>query len=121
MFLVPAPTIAITGSPVNEDFHVGLTLTFIATATFNIAVDTNLTILSSWTSQRNVNTTEVTHSGTNPMAYSTTLTVDLQDTQSVPESYSVEFNVLSTMYIVGVYTNKTRIIIVEGMYCCIAT
>ncbi len=55
------------------------------------------------------------------MAYSTTLTVDLQDTQSVPESYSVEFNVLSTMYIVGVYTNKTRIIIVEGMYCCIAT
>ncbi len=106
----------------NEDFHVGLTLTFTATATFNSAVDTNLTILSSWTSQRNVNTTEVTRSSsTNPMVYSTTLTVDLQDTQIVPESYSVELNVLSTMYIVGVHTNKTRIIIVEGMYCCIAT
>ncbi len=116
MYLVPAPTIAITGTPVNEGFHVGLTLTFTATATFNSAVDTNLTILSSWTSQRNVNTTEVTHSGTNPMAYSTTLTVDLQDTQSVPESYSVEFNVLSTMYTIGVYTNKTRNITVEGTY-----
>ncbi len=100
----------------NEGFHVGLTLTFTATATFNSAVDTNLAILSSWTSQRNVNTTEVTHSSTNPMAYSTTLTVDLQDTQSVPESYSVEFNVLSTMYIIGAYTNKTRTITVEGTY-----
>ncbi len=100
----------------NEDFHVGLTLTFTATATFNSAVDTNLTILSSWTSQRNVNTTEVTRSSTNPIAYSTTLTVDLQDTQNVLESYSVEFNVLSTMYIIGVYTNKTRIVIVEGKY-----
>ena len=50
------------------------------------------------------------------MTYSTTLTVDLQDTQSVPESYSVEFNVLSTMYIIGAYTNKTRTITVEGTY-----
>ncbi len=99
----------------NEGFHVGLTLTLTATATFNRAVDTNLTILSSWTSQRNVTTTEVTRSSTNPMAYSTTLTVNLQ-TESVLEFYVVEYNVLSTMFIVGVYTNRTRTIVVEGMH-----
>ena len=121
LLTVPPPSITITGSPMDEDFHIGLLLTFSGRAEFNQYVDTPLTVDSSWdktnppSNLSNADITTAMEVGVSPTMYETNLTVNLMDTVADSGDYSVTFSVPSGPFTVGTVSNTTRPIIVLRM------
>ena len=118
------PSLAITGSPVNEGFHTGLFLTLTGRAEFNAAVDTPLTVEGTWTKtnpfsnltfNQRVSTTGPVQVQGNPMVYQASLTVNpLNAEQRDTGDYTLRLDITSFPFTTGTTVSSTRNIIVLG-------
>ena len=121
LLIVPPPSITITGSPLDEGFHLGFLLTFIGRAEINLAVDTPLNVNSSWSKSNplsdlsNANITAALQVVVNPMVYETNLSVNLMDMVRDSGDYSVTFSVTSGPFTTGSTNTTTRSINVLRM------
>ena len=124
--LVPTPTLIITGSPVDEDFHTGLNATFTGRAEFSPAVDTLLIVGGVWrkTTPPSDLTTDTRVTISDPiqvqvtpyMVYETYLTIDTLD---MNRGDSGDYNLVVTVntaqpFILGTTATITRNIEVLG-------
>ena len=121
LLTVPPPSITLTGSPLDEDFHLGLLFTITGRAEFNHAVDTHLNVDSYWSKANllsdlsNANITSAVQVAVSPMVYVTNLTVYLLDMETDSGDYSLTFNVTSGPFTAGTSNTTTRLINVMSM------
>ena len=114
---VPPAIVTITGSPIDEGFHIGLLLTFTGRAIFNPAVDspTALSVSTFWNGPMTANTTNAMQERTSPsIEYITTLAVYLQSTDEDSGLYTVTVNISSGNFIIGGSATKSRNIDVQS-------
>ncbi len=115
--LVPTPTLLITGSPLDEDFHTGLNVTFTGRAEFDTAVDTPIMVGGVWTktnpSSNLTSDTRVSISApvqvqaTPNMVYETTLTINTLDMDSGDYNLAVTISTAQP-FILGTTATTTR-------------
>ena len=122
---VPPPTITITGSPLDEGFHIGLLLNFTGRAEFNLAVDTPLNVSSTWSKSnpfsdlRNTNITTVVQVMKKPTVYETNLTLNLLDTEGDSGDYIITFITSSSSFSAATADSYSRHITVMCEYICL--
>lgn len=113
--LVPAPTLTITGSPIDKGFHTGVPITFTGRAEFSPAVDTQLDIYGSWNYRNPSSETAVkshvraVESPRRTMIYESSLTVDPLRADSVTIIFSLSAS--SQSFIIGTNATTERFVI----------
>lgn len=112
-FIVPPSVVTITGSPINDEFHVGLDLTLIGRTVFNSAVDTpiELMVSSSWISPRNSFTTATKKVNGSYIQFITKLSIKLQNITTDSGNYTVIFSINSSSILDNIVMGYKEIIV----------
>ena len=106
------------GSPVDEGFHIGLTLTLTAKAEFSPAVDiiNDTQVSSYWTTPSTVNVADVFMITSHPLSFSSVLTVNLQSKTQDSGLYTVWFLIFSTLFNTKRNNSHTRNVTVVSKF-----
>ena len=119
-YLVPHPSLVITGVPLDEGFHAGLLLTFVARAEFPLAVDTPLSVSGVWSApddnSSRVSIVDPVVVQNRPTVYVSNYSLVL-DMELDAGTYTFSLNIYSAPFLTGTTISSSREVTVLGKDC----
>ena len=119
-YLVPHPSLVITGVPLDGGFHAGLPLTFVARAEFPLAVDTPLSVSGVWSApddnSSRVSIVDPVVVQNRPTVYVSNYSLVL-DMELDAGTYTFSLNISSAPFLTGTTISSSREVTVLGKDC----